>query len=124
LTISAKCYAAANSTGQQQFSGVISCASKPQTASCVPQIATCFGASPAGTENCGTTSACMNACNGDQYCAWSCLGKASPQAVQLVDDVWTCSVQQCQPKCAGAEPCQTDCLKSACQQQLVKCLVN
>ncbi len=124
LTISAKCYAATSAVGQQQFSSVISCVSQPQSTSCVPEIATCFGANAAGIENCGATSSCMGACNGDQYCSWSCLGKASPQAVALVDAMWTCSLQKCKPKCNGAEPCQTDCLKSDCQQQLVKCLVN
>lgn len=124
LTISAKCYAATSPLGQQQFSSVISCVTQPQKTSCVPEIATCFGAGPQGTEGCGTTANCMNACNGDQYCAWSCVGKATPQAVSLLDGVWGCSVQKCTPKCGGAEPCQGDCLKSDCQQELVKCLVN
>lgn len=126
LTISAKCYSAASPVAQQQFSAVIGCVGQPQSKACITEVAACFADPAAPTQSCSATLACMNGCNNEEICNFTCLGQANAQAVSLIDDIWTCQLNVCVPKCAGsADPaCTDDCLKNECQSQLVQCLVN
>jgi hypothetical protein len=126
LTISAKCYSAASPVAQQQFSAVIGCVGEPQSDVCITEVAACFADPASPTQSCSATLTCMNGCNNDEICNFTCLGKANAQAVSLIDDIWSCQLNLCVPKCAGsADPaCTDDCLKNECQSQLVQCLVN
>jgi hypothetical protein len=126
LTISAKCYSAAAPVAQQQFSAVIGCVGQPQSKACIPEVAACFADPASPTQTCSATLTCMNGCNNDEICNFTCLGQANAQAVSLIDDIWSCQLNTCVPKCAGsADPaCTDDCLKNECQTQLVQCLVN
>ncbi len=126
LTISAKCYSAASAKAQQQFSAVIGCVSKPQTKGCIPEINACFSAGAAATASCSSSLTCINGCNNDEICGFTCIGQASPAATALIDAIWACSLNVCTPKCAGSSDpaCQDDCMKSDCQSEFVQCLVN
>lgn len=123
LTISSKCYANASPVAQQQFAAVVGCVTPPQTATCIPQIATCFGATPTSTASCYDTLQCTQKCS-DEACGFLCLGKASPAAVGMVDAIWACSMQKCAPKCAGdPDPaCGDKCLQASCAPELLTCL--
>ena len=126
LTISAKCYANASFAAQKQFAGIISCVGKPQATSCLPQIAGCFAPASGGVSTCSATLSCINSCGSDENCSWTCMGNSTPKAVSLLDAIWTCQLQKCQPKCAGSpDPkCGDLCLQDQCKTELVQCLVD
>lgn len=126
LTISAKCYANASFAEQKKFANILSCVSKPQTQSCLPDIAGCFAGPTPGTVTCSNTLICIDSCQNNESCGFACMGKATPKAVSLLDAIWTCQLQKCQPKCAGSpDPkCSDTCLQSECKDPLVQCLID
>lgn len=124
LTISSKCYAAASQAAQLQLSAVVSCITAPQTASCVPEIAACYGGGQAADASCAASLQCLGACNGDQACSGACFGKASPAAVQLLDAAVACLNLQCAPQCQGDKACQDACAATTCKNQFAACAAN
>jgi hypothetical protein len=124
LTISSKCYAAASATAQLQLSAVIACVTAPQQTSCVPQIASCYGGGPASDASCAGSLQCLSGCNNDQACVGACLGKASPQAVQLLDTAIGCLTLQCAPQCKGDKACEDSCASTTCKNAFAACAAN
>ncbi|MBM4344359.1 MAG: hypothetical protein FJ100_13400 [Deltaproteobacteria bacterium] len=126
LTISAKCYANASFAEQKKFANILSCVSKPQSKTCLPEIATCFAGATPGTETCSNSLICIDNCKDDESCGFACMGKATPKAVGLLDAIWTCQIEKCQPKCAGSpDPkCSDTCLQTDCKDPLVQCLID
>lgn len=126
LTISAKCYANASFPEQKNFANILSCVSQPQTKSCLPDIATCFAGPTPGVETCSNTLICIDNCKNNESCGFACMGKGTPKAVSLLDAIWSCQIEKCQPKCAGSpDPkCSDNCLQSDCKDQLVQCLID
>ncbi len=77
-------------------------------------------------ETCSNTLICIDNCKNNESCGFACMGKSTPKAVSLLDAVWTCQIEKCQPKCAGSpDPkCSDNCLQSDCKDQLVQCLID
>lgn len=122
LSIASACYANASPAAQKQMAGLIGCVSKPQTQSCLDQIATCY-AVPNANSNCGATVNCMQGCSGSNPCTWQCLGKSSVASIQLLQAFWDCSLQQC-GYCGEDQACKDACNGQQCGMQLKECLAN
>jgi len=122
-SIAKECIASATPVAQQQFAALIGCVTQPQTQTCIPLLAACYG-NGSGTATCGQTLTCSGGCNGNDACSNACIGKASPSAVTLLDAVWNCVQTQCVPKCNGDKACQDQCMGAVCNKQLGACIAD
>ncbi len=122
-SIAVSCLATASPTAQQQFAGLIGCVTQPQTQTCIPLLAACYG-DGSGQASCAETLSCSGACNGVDTCSNACIGQASPSAVTVLDALWSCVQTVCVPQCNGDKACQDQCLAAQCKQQLGACIAN
>ena len=122
-SIAVTCLAKASPAAQTQFAGLIGCVTQPQTKTCIPELAACY-ADGSAQATCSQTLTCMGGCNGVDTCSNACIGKATPVAVSLIDDFWTCATTQCTPQCGGDKTCQDACFASKCNKQYAACIAN
>lgn len=122
LTIASACYANATPAAQKQMAALIGCSAQPQTSSCLPEIAACYqSANPTAT--CQQVATCTGGCGSDQTCVWTCIGAASPAALQKIQALGDCQAA-CKAQCGGSQACTDDCNTKTCGAQVADCLGN
>jgi hypothetical protein len=122
LTIASACYANATPTAQKQMAALIGCSGAPQTSSCLPEIAACYkSANPQAS--CKDVATCTGGCGSDQSCVWTCIGTASPAALQKIQALGDCQ-NTCKAQCSGSQTCVDACNQQQCGGQVADCLAN